>query len=266
MRRLQYYLHIFFRMAKLSLSSDLEYRANYLFRVFIDVIWYLAMWVNLKVLFLHADSIGGWEYPQALAFTGLVLVADALYMVLLSSNLDGFNEKVGTGNLDFALLKPINAQFLLSLQRWSSPSLANLVMAVGILTYAISNLPDAQRSWALLPVALSISLCGLVVLYALKFSLCCLALRFVRAESFLYLYYSLIGFAERPDVYFRPWLRVILWSIFPLAFFASVPAHVLFGESSPGMLLIALLIAGTLLWSTHRLWNNMMRYYTSASS
>jgi ABC-2 type transport system permease protein len=71
-----------------------------------DIFWYIAQITTFEVLFHHTQYIGSWNLEQMRVFLGVVFVVDALYMIILSENLDQFSEKVRKGDLDLLLAKP----------------------------------------------------------------------------------------------------------------------------------------------------------------
>ena len=55
------------------------------------------------------------------------------------TNADELSELVRTGGLDFALLKPMDTQFLVSLVRVDWSSLGNFVVGLALMGYAMSQ-------------------------------------------------------------------------------------------------------------------------------
>ena len=85
-------------------------------------------------------------------------------------NAEEFSELIRTGGLDFALLKPIDTQFLISLQRIEWSALANFLFGVGAAGVLAVQADDAARpdaastGPALYPFYV---LCGVAILYSL---------------------------------------------------------------------------------------------------
>ena len=122
------YASLYSAMFKASLIADLEYRANFLTRIVTDIFWYIAQITTFEVLYNHTTHIGDWNVKQMRVFLGILFIADALYMMLLHDNIENLSEKVRKGDLDLLLTKPVNAQFMLSLQKASSAYVGNLTM------------------------------------------------------------------------------------------------------------------------------------------
>jgi ABC-2 type transport system permease protein len=69
--------------------------------------------------------------------TGMLI--NALVEVLFMPNCANFSELIRTGDLDFALLKPIDTQFLVSFERIDLAMLAQVVLAGALLIYSLTT-------------------------------------------------------------------------------------------------------------------------------
>ena len=76
---------------------------------------------------------------------------------------------------------------------------------------------------------------------------------------------ELIKYSRRPDSIYKEWFRKTLFSIFPMAMIASVPARILmFGEIK--LLFPQAIISIFFLWLTTIVWKRGLLKYESASS
>src|SRR4029078_9319644 len=85
-------------------------------------------------------------------------------------NCEEFSELIRTGGLDFALLKPIDTQFLISLRKIDWSALSNFLFAAALLAYSLANLPEwpGLLAMALYPLYLA---CGVAIMYSLMITL-----------------------------------------------------------------------------------------------
>ncbi len=248
-----------------SAISDLEYRLNLSVKFITDVIWYIAQLSVFEVLFRHTSAISGWTIETTRVFMGVLFIVDAVWMLLFSENLDRLSDKVRKGDLDLLLVKPVNAQFMLSFQRMNTAYLANLFLAVSWMIWALSKLPISIEPIRVVMLLATIP-CGLAVAYSLRFLFSASALIFTRAENINYLWYQLYRLATRPDSIYPPWLRFVLLSVIPVGFIASVPSNLLLGTSAPSFVALSYLISGTALYVSIRYWRFALKFYSSASS
>jgi ABC-2 type transport system permease protein len=260
-------LRILRAFAIASLQADLEYRFNFVVRVFTDILWYLAQLILFETLYLHTKSIGGWELSQTRVFLGILFVVDSIYMIFFHDNLDMISSKVRKGDLDLLLVKPMSSQFLISCQRMAVAYLGNFIMAIAWLGWSINRLPVndinpwLQSLWLLVLIPAAVT-----VTYCLKFFFATLAVIFVQAQGIQYMWYQLYKLGTRPDVVYVKKMRLILMSIVPMAMIASVPARSVI--MAPDLSLIAYTcgMALLLLWLTTKFWKFALTKYVSASS
>ncbi|HEY8279500.1 MAG TPA: ABC-2 family transporter protein, partial [Bdellovibrionota bacterium] len=197
MKRLRKYLGLYWAFFRASMTADLEFRANFATKIVTDIFWYLAQIMSFELLFNFTPAIGDWHRAEMRIFLGVVFVVDGLYMVLLSTNLDSLSESVRKGTLDLLLTKPVNSQFMISLQRASTAHLGNVFIAISWLLWAWFS-SEAFSWWRVLWLFVTIP-CGLVVCYSCRFLFSSATVIFVRAENLQYLWYHMYRLGLRPD-------------------------------------------------------------------
>lgn len=254
-------LAAFFRA---SFMADIEYRFNIAARIATDIIWYAAQLSVFEVIFRHTSTLNGWTLDQMRVFMGALFVTDSLYMMLFSENLDHMGQKVRRGDLDLLLAKPVNTQVMLSFQKVSVAYFGNWLFSVGWLTWALLRVPDLQP-WRVLWLVVTVPI-GLSIGYSIRFVTASMALFFSRADAINYIWYQLYRLGTRPDSIYPYWLKTTILTVLPIAFLASVPAHVILGKTSPIVLLWGLGLSAVMIWGTTRVWRRGLRAYSSASS
>lgn len=258
------YLSLFISFFKASFMAELAYRFNIAARFFTDIIWYAAQLSVFEVLFRHTSSMNGWTIDETRVFMGVLFVTDAIYMLLFSENLDRMGEKVRRGDLDLLLVKPINAQWMLSFQKVSIAYLGNAIFSLGWLLWALKQMPNSSyfsALWLLATVPMS-----LAIVYTIRFITAAAALFFTKADAVNYIWYQLYRLGTRPDSFYPVMLKYLVLTLFPMAFLASVPAQIVLGKTSPVILIWGYLIASLFLFGSTRFWKRGLRAYSSASS
>lgn len=264
MKALGKYLSLYVSLFRTSFIADLEYRANFVIKITTDIFWYIAQIMTFEVLFLHTPRIGDWNLEQMRVFLGIVFVVDALYMIILSENLDQLSEKVRKGDLDLLLAKPVNSQFMISLQKASTASIGNLLIALSWFVYSLLQLSNFE--WLRLPWLLVLIPCGLVALYSMRFCMSATAVIFARSENLQFIWYQIYRLGMRPDSIYVPWFKWLLLTALPVGVIASVPARALLEPSNPALFAWTLVLAGLLIYLTNKFWNFALKFYSSASS
>lgn len=258
------YFGLYKAFFRASFIADMEFRANFLVRIVTDIFWYIAQILTFEVLYRHTTMIGNWNLSQTRVFLGILFVIDAVYMVLLSENLDRFSDKVRKGDLDLLLAKPVNAQFMVSLQRVNTAIMGNMLIAFSWMIFSLSQLPEFSW-WRLLWLILLIP-CGVTVIYALRFMMGALAVIFTRSENIQFMWYQLYKLGMRPDSIYFPWLKFIILTIVPVGVIASVPARALLDPPNYLLFVWVLVLAPSLIFISNRFWKFCLKYYSSASS
>lgn len=261
---LKKYLGLYVALFKTSFISDLEYRANFLTRIFTDILWYCSQIFTFEVLFRHTQLIGDWNVQQMRVFLGVLFVADALYMIIFADNMDQFSEKIRKGDLDLLLAKPINSQFMISLQKAATAMSSNLIMGSAWLIFALWQLPDFQ--WLRIFWLLLLIPCGLVAMYSVRFTIAATAVIFTRSDNLQFMWYQIYKLGMRPDHIYFPWLKWLLLTALPVGVIASVPSRALLEPPDWGLFAWVIILAFSLLWLSNKFWKFTLRFYSSASS
>lgn len=258
------YLSLIAAFFRASAISDLEYRMNIVGKVLTDIIWYAAQLSVFEVLFRQTSSIAGWTLETTRIFMGCLFFVDSFWMLIFQENLDKFSEKVRKGELDLLLAKPVNSQFMMSFQKFSTPYLFNILITSSYLVFAISRLPEFN--WAKLAFLIVALPCALGVIYGMRFFFSASAIIFQRAENLNYVWYQFYRLGTRPDAVYPAWLRYAILTVIPVAFIASVPARLLLEPPSAALLGGAIVVASASVYVSTVFWRFALRFYSSASS
>ena len=118
------------------------------------------------IVFHHTPLIGpesGWGKYEFFVFLATTWLINSLVQTFFMPNAEEFSELIRTGNLDFALLKPIDTQFLVSFQKMDWSSLANFAAGIVLLAIALWQADDATREsaghFALVTVCFTCCMC-----------------------------------------------------------------------------------------------------------
>lgn len=244
--------------------ESLEYRLNFVSRIFVEILWYATQLSVFEVLYTHTNSIAGWEIQHVRVFMGTLFLSDCIWMMFFHENFDNFSTLVKKGELDLILTKPVNAQFMISVRKANLVYFTNLILVVGYLSWAIYRL-DVQ------PQALSylkyffLLFWGLWITYSCRMFFAALALRIHDANSLTYTWYQFYRLGTRPHSLYPSWLRFTVTFILPVGLIASVPASNFLFEST-NMLYLSPLLSLFFLYLSRRAWLWGLKSYSSASS
>jgi len=137
------YRRVFQTFARNSLIREMTFRANFLIQCVSATSWTLMNIGFYIIVFQHTDAIGkstGWGQSEFFLFLGTTWLINSLVQTFFMPNAQEFSELIRTGNLDFALVKPIDTQFLISFQRMEWSSLSNFVLGLVLLVVSVVQL------------------------------------------------------------------------------------------------------------------------------
>jgi ABC-2 type transport system permease protein len=247
-----------------SLMASLQYRADFWFHALAGVVRTGVAVAPLWLVLQHAPSVAGWSGPSAALIMAFFLLLQALQGGFLEPNLGEVVEAIRDGRLDLWLLKPVDAQALVSLRKVDPTYLGDGIAAAAIAAYAISLQPPASALDAV--IAAYLLGCGLVSMYGLWLAATCTSFFWVRVDNLRYLLMSASDAGRWPRQVFGPWIRLVLTAVVPVAVVTSFPAEALRARWTLAHLASASVIAVVFGLGSRRLWLRSLARYTSASS
>lgn len=278
------YSRVFLTFARNSLIRDMTFRSNFVLDCISSLSWLLMNLGFYLIVFYHVKSIGvdtGWGRNEFFVFLATTWLINSIIQAFLMPNAQEFSELIRTGGLDFALLKPIDTQFLISFRKVEWSSLSNFVLGLIILTYALFQLasrtdPVWQWSWLGLALYFLYIACGVLLMYSLMICLAATSIWLGRNQSLYDFWFYITNFSRYPmEIYQGGW-GLPLWFTFtfivPVLVVVNVPARLLAQPLVPrqnwewglaGFAILATLVA---LVGSRWVFNRALRSYSSASS
>jgi ABC-2 type transport system permease protein len=268
------YLRILRIFARNSLIRAMTFRTNFLLECFTGLAW-VAMSLSFYILiFQYTNSISrdnGWSQYQFFIFLATIQFINSLVQAFFMPNLEEFSELVRTGSLDFALLKPIDTQFLVSLTKLEWSELTNFVFGAGLLVYSLVRLghTPGPLEFVLYPFYI---LCGVALLYSLMIALAATTVWLGRNQSIYDFWFYITNFSRYPlEIYRGPIgtpLQIAFTYILPIMVVVNVPARLLAKplEGQWPLAAFALLATALALLASRWLFGRALDGYRSASS
>jgi len=259
------YLRLYACFLRFSFSRAMEFRLDFFFRVGMDALWYAVHLAFFTVVYRHTQLLGGWNYDQIVVFAAAMFVVDALQMTIFSNNMYMLPMFVNRGDLDYYLVRPVSSLFFLSLRDFAANSFLNLVMASGIMVWAVARYPEPLGAPALV-LFLALILVGVFLHYVLTMLFTLPVFWLQGPHGLRDVYWSMSGLAHRPHRIYQGWLRRVLTTVLPFSLFVSFPADALFSGPSAGLLLHVAAVAVIGFAVLLLVWRAALRAYASASS
>ena len=91
------------------MASELEYKTNIIIDFITAILSLVGSVFLLTIFFQNTDSIGGWNFEQALVIQGIYTILNGITNTWFNPNLTEIVKHIREGTLDFVLLKPIDS-------------------------------------------------------------------------------------------------------------------------------------------------------------
>lgn len=259
------YLQLLSVQLQISASTAMQYRADFLLKGSMALFWLAITLAPLLVVFSQRATVAGWTYPEALVVLACFSLLKAILEGGVTPSLTAVVEGVRDGTLDFVLLKPADAQFLVSTAKFEPWRAVDFVGALAMFAYAFWQLGRWPSPRGVL-IALALLAMAVLLLYSIWILVVSASFWVVRVDNLSYLFTSLFDAGRWPVTVFRGVLAMVFTFVFPLALMTTYPAMALLGKLTALTGLLALL-GGIAFSAVARLvWTRAIRYYTSASS
>lgn len=259
------YLRLLGVYLRIGAMGEMQYRINFFVQLFQSLLELGTAIGGLAVIFTYTNSVGGWSPDEVLALVGVYTLVGGLIGLVIYPGMELFIESVRDGMLDFTLVKPEDAQLLISVHSVDIWKLIDIGLGIAVLVVALVRLHE-RVGIAEAAFFISMLLTGAVIIYSFWLILATLAFWFVRIENILEIFRSMYEAGRWPVSLYPGWLRFILSFIVPVAFVTTVPAEALTGRLTPSTLLIAVVLAAVLLVVSRLFWKIGLRQYSGTSA
>lgn len=259
------YLRLIYTFARLGILTEFQYRSNLwinLMQSFLTIGMSLG---GLAVVFQHTNTVGGWHPFELLALVGVYYIMAGFIATVVQPSMEAFLQDVREGTLDFILIKPEDAQLLVSIRRISMWGMITVLLGCLVVGVALINLPHVLTLWQILAFGIAL-LAATVIVYSFYLILVTCAFWFIKIENILVIFDSLYQAARWPVGIYPPLLRLVLTFLVPVAFAVTVPTEALVGRITYGALGGALVLAIGIFLLARWFWRFGLRHYAGASA
>lgn len=258
-------LQVIWAFLRVGALNELAYRANFFVQLVQSTFGLATALIGIGVVFAHTRTLAGWRSSELLALIGIYFIVGGALNVAIKPSMQRLMEDVRLGTLDFTLTKPEDSQLLVSLKEIQLWRLADVLLGVAVLGFALIQLGDAVGAGEAL-IFLAALLIGGAIVYSFLLMLTTLSFWVVRVSNILVIFNVMYEAGRWPVGIYPPWLRLSLTFLVPVAFAITVPAEALTGRLDTTTLLGALALAIALLIVSRWFWMVGVRHYSGASA
>ncbi len=260
------YLRLLGIQLRASATVAMQYRLDFLVQGGLALFWTGWGLVPLLVVFGRREGVAGWSFEEALVVIGWFMVMKGVLEGAVNPSLASVVEHIRKGTLDFVLLKPADAQFLVSTQKFAPWRVVDVIGGVTVFAIAFRRLGRWPSPNHVLAAGLLLA-CAALILYSLWILVVSAAFFVVKVDNLSYLFVSIFDAARWPADVFRGLLRAVFTFVVPLAIMTTYPARALLGKDF-GPSDAAAALAGAVAFAAFArvVWLRSIGRYTSASS
>jgi ABC-2 type transport system permease protein len=266
------YRRVFGTFFRNSLIREASFRSNFLITLVTRGFWFAVQIVLFDLIYRQVPQINDWSRAEYFGFMATGMLVNSIVETFFMPNCARFSDLIRTGDLDFALLKPIDTQFLVSLEKLELAMVSQLGFAIGLLIYSVVQTGRPVSALAIVMYVLLV-IAAVTFFYSLMIGLAATSIFFGRNQGLLDFWFYVTIFARYPSSIYSgsptgEVLRFVFSYVLPILLVITVPARVLLNKTlEPSWVSAATLLAGVLSFVAARIifqWS--LTRYRSASS
>ena len=266
LRELKKHFLIYVLFVKFSVMSQMEYRANFIGNLSMEVGYLFVKLSYVIVVYRSGSSINGLTPDEILLFIGTFVMLTGVYAGLFMLNNYGLRGKIKDGDLDLLLTKPISLQFMATL-RQADVTIFSVDVLAGIVMVAIA--------WSRLSLPVTLLTVGGYIAFLVVSSLVSYSLFLLpQVLSFWLMNTSAIAeitdsfwdFNNMPMDIYNNVIKAIGVFILPIFVISNFPPLFVLNKMPPVYLAWSVVLPLALLLVVRWVWKKGLRSYSSASS
>lgn len=259
------YRRLLWIQIRTSLTTAMQYRLDFVVEGLVSAFWVGVTLIPLVVVFGKRATIAGWTYDESLVVVGMFVLLKGVLEGAITPSLMAVVEHIRKGTLDFVLLKPADAQFLVSTTKLQPWSLVDVLGGAAVIVAAFVRM-GTRPAPLQVAAGLGVLAAAVLVLYSIWILVISLAFFVVRVDNLSYLFQSIFDAARWPITVFRGPIRFVFTFVLPLAVMTTYPAMALLGTLE--LRVFAASTSGAVAFAVfaRQVWKQAIRRYTSASS
>lgn len=250
-----FYLRLLTLFARNAIIRELMFPGNFLIQIVTRLFWFFARVALFQLIYMEVDHIREWSRDQYFAFMATGMLINSLVEAFFMPNCAAFCENIRTGKLDFALTKPVDTQFLVSLQRMNPAMISQVLLAGALLLISLYRLGRPFELSEVLAYLFYVAL-AVVFFYSLMITLACTSIWFGRNQGLYDFWFYITIFAQYPRSIYDGTdasrfeageaLQVVFSWVIPILLVVTIPAQTIIGTATDPRFALAALCSTTL--------------------
>jgi ABC-2 type transport system permease protein len=250
---------------KTSIVTAAAYRWEFLLDGLVSMFWAATAVIPVFIVYGQDSKreIPGWNFGECLVVIGFFILLQGILDGVINPGLQAVVQHIRAGTFDFFLMKPVDAQFLVSTSKFNVWRVFSLVSSGIIFAVGFSKIGHAPNVIQILG-ALALLLVSTCILYSIWILVISSAFFFVKVDNLTYLLSSIFDAARWPRSVFPQVWRFVFTFILPLGIMTTFPAEALLGRLDLMNAVSAMLGAVVFFVLARWVWLQSLARYTSA--
>jgi ABC-2 type transport system permease protein len=273
---MSYYGRVLLTFFRNSLIREMMFPGNFLIQVVTRLFWFAARLALFAMIYNEVDQIREWSRYDYFAFMATGMLINAIVEAFFMPNCAAFCENIRTGKLDFALTKPVDSQFLVSMERINLSMATQIALAGSLLVISVWQAGHPVTAMGVLMYAVHVAV-AVIFFYSMMITTACTSIWFGRNQGLYDFWFYITIFAQyprsiydghRPDVWETGEVLQFGFSwVIPILLVVTVPAQAILGTLTDWRFAAVAMIAALLgLLISRRVFHWSLNHYRGASS
>ncbi|MDH3307583.1 MAG: ABC-2 family transporter protein [Acidimicrobiia bacterium] len=250
---------------RLGAEYEVQYRLNFVLQVVQSGVRLVTGLVAIQLVFGFATDLAGWTEPELLAVLGVHILLGGVLATFILPNMFTFMFEVREGELDFALVRPVDSQMFISTRQLRFWNVVDIVVGIVVLGWAIDGLQGRMDTVTVVLFAFGL-VCGALVLYSVWMVFTTTAFWLIDTDDMAQIITGLYDAGRWPIRVYPLWLQGALTVVVPLGVAITVPAEALTDRLTVGRLLTLVAVTMVAVIASRAYWLFGVKNYSGASA
>ena len=250
---------------RIGIANELQYRVNFFIQILQSMIALAIGLVGLMLVFDYTSSLNGWSANELLVVMGIFIAMGGVIRAAIQPSMNRLIEEIRQGTLDYALTKPADSQFFVSVREFRFWQLVDVMVGGVVMGVGLNRAGESLSLWQALAFIAAMVM-GALLVYSFWLMITSSAFWIIRVDEIVNLFEGIYAAGRWPVGVYPNWLRFSLTFLVPVAFAVTIPAEALTGRLSLQTLLGAVALTIFFLAVSRWVFKRGARSYSGASA
>ncbi len=250
---------------RLGAQYEVQYRLNFVLQIIQSSVRLVTGVVAISLVFGFTADLSGWVPAELYAVLGVHILLGGVLATFVLPNMFTFMFEVREGELDFALVRPVDSQLFISTRQIRFWNVVDIIVGAIVLGWALSDLSELLGPLDILLFSLGL-ICGAVILYSVWMAFTTTTFWLIDVDDMAQILTGLYDAGRWPIRIYPLWLQGALTAVVPLGVAITVPAEALTDRLTPGAFITLVVVTVAVVLASRAFWLYGLRNYSGASA